>query len=137
MRLEMSDDGSIGALLINEECFCCTLEPDAGDPKKFRIPEGVYDCRRFHGTKWPDTFEIVLKGHTAILFHAGNVEADTEGCILLGSSFGNLRGERAILNSGVTFKKFLEITANYNTFPLLITDHYLLPSATNPGPAGN
>jgi len=134
-RLEMSDQGALGVLMFNEHCFCCTLEPDKEDPDRLYIPQGVYTCKRFHGKKWPNTFEILVKGHTAVLFHAGNVEADSTGCILLGSSFGNLKGQRAVLNSGATFKKFLDITANYNTFPLLITDHYLLPSSKNQEPA--
>ena len=136
-RLEMSDQGALGVLMFNEICFCCTLEPDAGDLTKFYIPQGVYTCKRFHGTKWPNTFEILAKGHTDVLFHAGNTEADTKGCVVLGASFGKLKGQRAVLNSGATFQEFLRITADYNTFPLLITDHYLLQRATNPDPTGD
>jgi len=136
-RLEMSDQGALGVLMFDEHCFCCTLEPDKDDKDKLYIPQGVYTCKRFHRARWTNTFEILVKGHTDVLFHAGNIEADTKGCIVLGSSFGKLKGQRAVLNSGATFAVFLQITADYNSFPLLITDHYLLPSAQNQGPGND
>jgi hypothetical protein len=123
IRLETSDQGALGVLLLDGEAFCCTLEPDAADPVKFQIPKGSYWCRRFHGPKWPNTFEIMVPGHTAILFHAGNVEAHTTACILLGSSFGKLKGEHAVLNSGVTFTAFLERTKEISGFNLFIEEH--------------
>ena len=109
VRLEQSDEGALGVLLIEGDIFCVTLEPDVSDPSKFQIPEGTYQIKRFHGHKWKDTFEVPVAGHTAILFHAGNVEAETEGCILLGKSAGSLRMSRAILNSGNTFRAFMQI----------------------------
>ena len=102
IRLEESEAGVLGVMLVFGLIFCFTLEPDAGDPEKFSIPAGPYHCRRFHGPKWRNTFEIMVPGHTAVLFHAGNVEADTRGCILLGSQVGKLKGNRAVLNSGAT-----------------------------------
>lgn len=124
VRVENTDQGALGVLLLNDEIFCCTLEPDKDETKKLYIPAGTYGCYRFHGTKWPNTFEINVPGHTAVLFHAGNVEADTLGCILLGSSFGKLKGQRAVLNSGTTFKEFLERTKDIDRLPLVINDCY-------------
>ena len=124
VRVENSDQGALGVLLINDEIFCCCLEPDRDDKAKLYIPQGLYDCFRFHGTKWPNTFEIKIPGHTAVLFHAGNVEADTLGCVLLGSSFGKLKGQRAVLNSGATFKEFLVVTKDVDKFTLFVTDCY-------------
>ncbi|MFH1784142.1 MAG: DUF5675 family protein [bacterium] len=120
VRLEQSEQGAIGVLLLNNVIFCFALEPDKDDMNKLYIKQGVYHCQRFHGTKWPDTFEIVVPGHTAVLFHAGNVEADTKGCILLGASVGKLKGNRAVLNSGVTFKAFLDALKGINEFTLFI-----------------
>ena len=109
IRLEQSDAGALGVLLIEGNIFCITLEPDAFDPVKYQIPQGVYEVKRFHGYKWKDTFEIRVEGHTALLFHAGNIEQDSEGCILLGRNAGRLKKDRAILNSGNTFKRFMKI----------------------------
>lgn len=122
IRVEDSPQGALGVLLLDKEVFACTLEPDSADPSKGHIKPGVYDCLRFHGTKWPNTFEIKVPGHTAVLFHAGNVEADTMMCVLLGSSFGKLKGQRAVLNSGMTFKEFLERTKSMNSFTLFVDD---------------
>lgn len=117
VRLEKSEQGLIGVLKINGAVFCMTLEPDT----TFLKP-GCYHCERFHGAKWPDTFEIKVPGHTAVLFHAGNVEADTKGCVLLGSSAGKLKGERAVLNSGQTFRLFLEEFKGEQWFPLFVVN---------------
>lgn len=125
VRLEESAQGALGVMLIDSVIFCFTLEPDRNERSKLYIPRGVYHCQRFRGTKWPNTFEIVVPGHTAVLFHSGNVEADTLGCVLLGATVGKLRGNRAVLNSGETFKNFLSLTENVNEFPLFIEDRYI------------
>jgi hypothetical protein len=125
VRLEHSLQGELGALLFDGVIFCFTLQPDSLDTLRFHIPEGNYIAKRFHGTKWPNTFEIVgegTKGHSALLFHAGNTEVDSLGCTLLGSSVGKLKGYRAVSNSGLTFKLFLEFTKNVDSFPLKIID---------------
>jgi len=124
VRLEQTEQGALGILLIDGFIFCFTLEPDFKEEGKLYIPQGNYNCKRFHGTKWPNTFEIEVKGHTAVLFHSGNTEADTLGCILLGATVGKLKGNRAVLNSGDTFKNFLGITSNVNKFNLYIEDSY-------------
>lgn len=130
IRCEHSPVGALGVLLFNGEIFCYTLQPDAYDPQRFYIPAGQYIARRFNGTKWKDTFEIVrpgtngVDGHTALLFHSGNIEEHTYGCILLGETVGKLKGNRAVLNSGNTFKTFLKYTENVNSFPLTIIDVY-------------
>jgi hypothetical protein len=124
VRLEQTKDGAIGILVLDGEIFCFTLEPDIDEVGKLYIPSGSYQCVRFHGAKWPNTFEILVPGHSAVLFHAGNVEADTLGCVLLGSTTGKLKGNRAVLNSGDTFKAFLEKTKDFKDFLLFIEDRY-------------
>lgn len=119
IRLERSTQGLIGILRLDGEVFCCTLEPDTTF-----INQGAYHCKRFHGVRWPDTFEIDVPGHSAVLFHAGNVEADTKGCVLLGSTVGKLKGNRAVLNSGETFKRFLEATKGQSFFKLFVGNYY-------------
>ena len=122
VRLEQSDAGALGSLLIDNWLYCSSLEPDVNDTDRFQIPVGKYLCKRFYGYKWKKTFEVVVKGHTAILFHAGNVEADTEGCILLGRQPSYLKGQRAILNSGFTYRKFLKEFGTIDEFMLTIYD---------------
>jgi len=122
-RLEQTDQGALGALVLDGQYFCSFLMPDAGGDK-FQIPAGAYKCKRFHGRKWKDTFEIIVEGHTALLFHSGNIEDHTEGCVLLGQYPGKLGENRAVLNSGATFKRFMERMRNYEEFNLEIVDLY-------------
>jgi len=130
IRLEQSPQGAIGVLLFDGAIFCFTLQPDEADKAKFHIPAGDYIATRYHGTRVPNTFIITrpgkdnIDGHKYLEFHAGNTEADTEGCVLVGSSTGKLKGNRAVLNSGVTFQQFLAYTANVNSFPIKIIDLY-------------
>ena len=61
------------------------------------------------------TFEVQnVPGHTGILFHTGNTNRDSEGCILLGSLIkGNI-----LLNSRPAFAKFMELLGNLPQFTL-------------------
>lgn len=124
VRLEKSLDGALGVLLLDSKIFCFTLNPDVTEVDKLYVPAGEYLCKRYHSIKYPDTFEIIVPGHTAVLFHAGNTEADTRGCILLGSTVGKLKGNRAVQNSGVTFENFMNRCFNLMQFKLLIEDRY-------------
>lgn len=111
IRLEQTDDGALGALLWNEHIFCWTLEPDLGDTDP-QIPAGVYPIRKFRGYKWKNTIEIVVPGHTAVLVHSGNIENQTEMCVLVArypgylKPKGKLRKVRAILDSRSVYKQF-------------------------------
>jgi len=124
VRLEQSVQGALGAMLLYGHYFCSTLEPDDNDPDRFQIPEGRYYCKRFHGEKFKNTFEIVVQDHTALLFHAGNIEADSRGCVLLGQYPGKLMGQRAVLNSGNTFMKFMGLLYNVNDFNIEFVNFY-------------
>ena len=120
-RLEQTGQGALGALVLDGQYFCSFLMPDAGGDK-FQIPSGLYQCKRFHGHRWKDTFEIIVEGHTALLFHSGNIEAHSEGCVLLGQYPGKLGENRAVLNSGATFRKFMGRMENVEEFELEIFD---------------
>jgi hypothetical protein len=127
VRLEESEEGTFGNLIINGKIFCTTLEPAdrLNESNKSSIPEGQYICERFDSPKYGDTFEIKdVPGRFYILFHPGNFAFDTMGCVLLGEKIAKLREERAIANSGNTFKKFLEFLEGENKFHLTINKFY-------------
>jgi len=64
------------------------------------IPEDSYACKPYNGTKYKDVYLVEgVPNRTGILFHSGNVETDTNGCILLGLSAGKLKDEPAVLKS--------------------------------------
>lgn len=106
---ENYDHGTFGVLLINSQLFSWTLEPKDEENKSniSSIPAQQYECKRYSSPKYPDTFEITnVPDRFNVLFHSGNTDDDTAGCILLGNTIGKLKGNRAILNSGNTFNEF-------------------------------
>ena len=124
IRLETDFDcGTFGALLINKEFFCVTLEPYSFDniPSESCIPEGQYDCRRVISPKHGETFEIChVPKRSLVRFHPGNTKHDTEGCPILGQYPDKLRFQRAIHNSGKTFQAFMDRMQGVKEFKLCV-----------------
>lgn len=93
------------------------------------IPEGKYTCVRgehyLHGMKKPfETFEVFgVEGHVGLLFHWGNFNKDSEGCILIGKDLvieKSLEGRAYITESRSTFEEFMEMQAGLEYFNLLV-----------------
>lgn len=88
-----------------------------------KVPLGVYTCvRGTHQLEKMDhafeTFEVTnVPGHTNILFHSGNVNADSAGCILLGLKNDN---DKEILESRAAFKLFMARLEGVDSFELTI-----------------
>ena len=126
IRLEESFGGTVGVLKINKEIFCFTLEPPDWLNKRdiSSIPAQQYHCVSYKSDRYK-TYQVSnVPGRSKVLFHAGNTADHTAGCILLGSSVGKLRGDRAVLNSGNTFKEFMAKTKGYITLHLTIKEVY-------------
>lgn len=91
-----------------------------------KLPSGTYICVRgqhqLHSMDQPfTTFEVTtVLGHNGILFHVGNYNRDSDGCILLGSSvFHDVdNGRDMIINSRDTFEKFMAKLEAIDTFTL-------------------
>jgi hypothetical protein len=128
IRLEENERfGTFGVLRINKKVFCVTLEPcDYGNaPSISSIPAQQYTCKRIISPTFGETFEVSnVPGRTKVLFHKGNVVGHTEGCILVAQHFGKLNHNRAILNSGVTFKNFINKLRKYDEIHLTIKEEY-------------
>ncbi len=127
IRLEDSEDGVFGVLKINKKVFCVTLElPDRLNAQNIScIPAQQYICKRFDSSRYGKTWQATnVPGRCGVLFHSGNIVDHTWGCILLGEYFGKLQGDRAILNSGKTFKRFIEKLDKYSQLHLTIKDCY-------------
>lgn len=119
--------GTFGVLKINKEVFCVTLEPaDLLNKKNVSsIPAQQYLCQRYSSAKYPDTFQVLdVPDRDNVLFHPGNKIADTRACILTAEHFGKIRGDRAILNSGKTFKLFMETLKGIKLFHFTIREIY-------------
>jgi hypothetical protein len=97
------------------------INPQRETKKDSRIPAGIYTCVPYSGTKYKDVYLVKdVPGRTAILFHWGNTERDTEGCILVGLSSGEFSGEPAVLSSKKAFKYFKSLIGE-KYFRLVIT----------------
>jgi len=117
--------GTFGALRIQKKVFCSTLEPpDVENVRNISsIPEQQYMCERHISPKFHETFLIKdVPMRDKVLFHAGNVVEHTKGCVILGRTWGVLEGNRAVLNSGNTFKAFMKVMKDHQQFHLTIIE---------------
>ena len=96
-----------------------------------KVQSGSYNCirgsHRLEGmVKDFDTFEVTnVPGHKGILFHCGNFEKDSSGCILLGSSINKVLALEdvstwALLASRDAFDRFMLVQAQCDQFNLTI-----------------
>jgi hypothetical protein len=121
---------TFGVLMQKDGPFCVTLERGWLDNARgvSCIPVGSYTCLRCNSSPdygyadsphFGDTFQVwKVPGRQNILWHKGNVDDDTHGCIIVGESFGWLSGERAVLSSGAAFKEFLDLLKAEDSFSL-------------------
>jgi len=124
-RIAYIPDGTFGVLFDGDIPFCLTLEREWKNNKKGEscIPTGRYICKRFQSPKFGNTFEITdVFGRTYILFHKGNIEDDSHGCVITGEEYGEYKGKIAVLSSGKAFNEFILRTTGINTFYLIITE---------------
>lgn len=116
-RFDFTDARTIGHLTIaaaptatppRESFTCFTLEDPvrpAGAPGPSAIPVGTYRVRLTFSQRFQRVLPLLegVIGRTGIRIHAGNTEADTTGCILVG-----LRREAdAILDSRAALEALL------------------------------
>jgi hypothetical protein len=133
LRLEQSQEGTVGVLLVNSKIICTTLELPWRNNKPYIscIPDGVYKCMRINSEKVKNVGGITylvtnVPDRTGIIFHPGNWTTDSFGCILLGLYPGYLKNpdtgkiERAVLGSRVAFKRFMNEMNGERGFALVI-----------------
>lgn len=117
-RKHSSADGIFSELRdLDENLIAITLEhayPAKGVwfPK---IPKGEFTCvRGIHRLKHMvhdfTTFEVLgVPGHTNLLFHVGNYNFDSDGCILVGEDTGWKHSHYWIKNSLAAFTRFMSL----------------------------
>lgn len=114
-----------GVLLDNKNLpFAVTLERDWLENKKTLscIPAGRYLCKRVQSPKFGNTFEITnVPNRSKILFHWGNIEANSEGCVLVAENYGVWKdGQISVENSKVGFNEFMKKLSKVDEFYLTI-----------------
>ncbi len=135
-RTERSADGTFGHLVLPSGRVLFTCEEEWHDNANgiSCIPVGAYICMRTtyikHG--FP-TFEVTkVPGRSRILFHPGNTEEDTMGCILLGMRLDKLvvadedthkrQAKQAVISSQVAFRRFMGELDGINSFELHVVE---------------
>lgn len=125
IRKERRADGIFSELFDDQnQRIACTLEHSYDNEPK--IPNGEFVCRRgehkLHGMDHTfTTFEITgVEGHDNLLFHWGNFNKDSEGCVLLGEAFAQKGSEEMITNSKTTFSKFMSLLNGFGEFILSV-----------------
>ena len=122
-RLYNGDDCTIGVLSTTEEMLCFTIEnPWRHNQKDIScIPVGHYRCEPHEGNKFKETWKVMdVEGRGGIVFHIGNTESDTKGCILPGTTVGVLSKEKAVLSSRIAMEKLREHIGLNSGFDLTI-----------------
>lgn len=99
--------------------------PDDEGAPVAKIPDGTYTCRRgkhrLHGmTEDFETFEITgVPGHQGLLFHWGNFNRDSEGCVCVGKNFA--KDMLSVEHSRDAFKEFMDAQAGLDEFQLTVS----------------
>lgn len=125
VRVAYIPDGTFGVLKDEETPFCLTLEREWNDNKRGEscIPTGTYLCRRVQSPKFGNTFEICdVPDRSHILFHKGNLEDDSHGCVITGEEYGEYKNKVAVLSSGRAFREFKQRTDSIDSFKLEVKD---------------
>jgi hypothetical protein len=122
-RVASDTEATYGVLLTDGKPFAVTLErPWKGNaPRESCIPTGTYTCRRVQSPTFGNTFEVTgVKGRSHILFHPGNVPADSLGCILVGHGFDPVKGVHGVVSSKKEFAEFLALLAGQDECTLIV-----------------
>lgn len=94
-RLKVTDKATEGRLYVNGEFECFTLEDvdrnlESGGTKidnKTAIPKGKYEVTITFSNHFQKLLPLLIgvPNYEGVRIHSGNTDADTEGCILVGS----------------------------------------------------
>lgn len=129
---EYTPDGIFGELLdenLNRVAFTLQHAYDSGNgigsyvPK---VPPGAYLCvkgeHKLEGmTSYFTTYEVTkVQGCTGILFHVGNFNKDSAGCILLGSGIELDNNPPMITASRLAFQDFIVLQSGLDSFTLVV-----------------
>jgi hypothetical protein len=110
-RLTTSDNGTFGALIVNNKPCFVTLElPWKNNKSSIScIPPGTYHATKMYSSKFlKDVFVLHdVPGRDMIEFHIGNTIIDTHGCVLLGMEYSLT--ENAIVVSRSAFNEFMSM----------------------------
>lgn len=126
VRREYRADGIFSELIdIKGKIIAHTLEHSYD--LKPKLYNGTFNCvrgtHRLHNNIPFQTFEVEkVSGHTGLLLHVGNWNADSDGCILLGHGIAQSSKGQMITGSMTTFVEFMSLLQGLDTFELEVRD---------------
>ena len=131
-RIATGNQGTYAVLKYKDIPFSVTLErewldnrPSKGQKAGSCIPAGTYKCKRVDSPRFGNTFEVTnVPKRSHILFHKGNLDDDSRGCILVGEQFGKLGDSDGILSSKAGYDEFMFIMMNEEGFRLIVVDDF-------------
>jgi len=126
LRVAIRPEGAFGVLLHKGLPFAVTLERTyalpSGPGQLVKIPAGAWRCTKTVYLKGGyDTYEIEVPGHSRLLFHRGNTELHSAGCVLVGESYATFAGQPGIAASEAGFVEFMNRAGNRSEFQLRVT----------------
>ena len=127
-RISMTDKGVFGVLIDEDNIpFVLTLErPWINNQKGVScIPSGTYECQRVNTPKHGEVFQVInVPDRDSILIHKGNIDEDSQGCILVGENFAyNIKnGQPGVSSSGAAFDEFMGKLKGQSKFTLRIVE---------------
>lgn len=124
-------DGVFSELYNGSDLFCVTCEHAYQNDAAWvpKIPRGAtYTCKRgmhnlvtYNKGQPFETFEIIgIAGHTGLLFHPGNFNRDSNGCVLVGKELRQQLPEWWVTNSRDMFADFMKALEGVDEFSLRV-----------------
>ena len=131
-RVVTGSDGTFGVMVFENIPFALSLEREWADNRPSVkgipgscIPADEYICKRVNSPRFKNTFEVMdVLNRSYILFHKGNLDDDSRGCILVGEEFGDINNDPGIRSSKHGYDEFMDIMSDVNVFRLIIVDDY-------------
>lgn len=121
-RVAVLNDGAFGVLMNKGIPFAVTLERTYEPGNTVKIGNGFHECHRSRYNKGGyDTFEITVPGHDHILFHKGNTELHSDGCVLVAESFAVMGDKPGIALSAGGFAEFMKRVEDVDSFILEVS----------------
>mgnify|MGYP006992544230 FL=1 len=123
-RFEFKDTHTVGKMYVDGVYECYTLEDAVRNGTKVigktAIPIGTYKLIIDASTRFKQDMPHILDvpDFTGVRIHAGNTSADTDGCILLGTTWA---GKDFIGNSKIAYKKFFDKLKQNKTVSITIS----------------
>lgn len=128
-RIHLDDKFTIGHLLLNDEVICFTLEDAVREvdgqpvgewkiPGITAIPKGSYLVTQTFSQRFKRVLPLLhdVGGFVGVRIHTGNSDVDTEGCILVGSSWDGK--SNWISGSKSAFDKLMPLLGDESTIEI-------------------